>query len=664
MRHRRRFSLAALALVASVLCPRPALCQGTIPVSDLEAYSHTNGNKILVRAGVLHTVYSDLSDVFHRESINGNTWSAPSPPLGGLPGFCEQPTVAVDDDGTIGVAFICNAGIPNLYYVWKAKGSSTWTSPALIATNAEDPAMVSFGTDMHLAWHKMGVSQTHIEYSRFAANDPTNLSIEIASIVLGCSGIVEHGERPSIAVRAGTTPNTFEVFVGFTYFANNPCNISEPIRGGVGVRRRQSGGGWPDVYNGIGSVTGPFSHKETTLASNPAGEVYLGYSLGNTTGWTTIAKMINPSTSTWVDYQVTPDKTQIDIASDTAGSLRVVNSGSSVGCGAVTKRDFSWIGGLQPTQVSAASIAASGSDPQAIYFSNLKGCKQVPCRVDVAYLECTNSEIKTWPGCSSFVAPVKRHSFDESAFQGYDDSGHGGHGTVGGARPLVPGSGAGRLALGFQGTNNLPEFTAPHDSALNLGGPATGIAIIKPDGPHTFDNNPASCATGTIFTKGGNYWLQVEQNNSGLRFQQDGTQFHSASAPIPTDSWSHVAFVRDVVAGQFEVRLFLDGLPLGAPVTLSSTPVLDTSVFEVGNFLNGGCEFQGTIDEVKIYDFACSAADIAAEFEAANLSTPTEAEIPALSGWALVLLTIALGASAVILLIRRGRVSDNVSPSD
>lgn len=215
--------------------------------------------------------------------------------------------------------------------------------------------------------------------------------------------------------------------------------------------------------------------------------------------------------------------------------------------------------------------------------------------------------------CESDSALVVHYRFDEPSSLGLDSSANGLDGeigAVGGAR------GSCGAALRFLPNNNIHEFDVPDHPLLDMVGAMTGSAWIRPWGPQSTDNNPG-CTQGTIFSKGANYWFQVEQNNNGLLFQHDGGSPGASagiSATIPVGEWTHVAFVRS--SGADNVKFYVNGVLTGAPAGYPLTPVASANgaPLMVGNYGSGSdpgaCEFNGDIDEIRLYSRALNDGEI------------------------------------------------------
>ena len=105
-------------------------------------------------------------------------------------------------------------------------------------------------------------------------------------------------------------------------------------------------------------------------------------------------------------------------------------------------------------------------------------------------------------------------------------------------------------------------------------------------------------------------------------FQNEGsgTDLIRVHTPIPLNTWTRVAFTR--AADGKTIRIFKNGLHIGGG-TLTNLATSNSDPLMVGNygFLNdpGACEFNGSIDEIKIFDRVLSDAEILSESSTCGL---------------------------------------------
>ena len=97
------------------------------------------------------------------------------------------------------------------------------------------------------------------------------------------------------------------------------------------------------------------------------------------------------------------------------------------------------------------------------------------------------------------------------------------------------------------------------------------------------------------------------------------------------DDWNHFVWVRDSDNGQNDAytgsRLFVNGLevsliPADLLPNFTQLPEVTQTAFRVQAARDGYRHFDGTIDEVVLYDTLLSAADIEARFEALQVNPP------------------------------------------
>ena len=202
------------------------------------------------------------------------------------------------------------------------------------------------------------------------------------------------------------------------------------------------------------------------------------------------------------------------------------------------------------------------------------------------------------------------------------------------AGALVPG---GRFASALQTTNLNDGFTVL-DSPLLEPAQVTVMAWVKKGAASVGAAYPSFR---TIVSKGSDscgvnesYALDTGPDG-GIRFLafQGGTSYASvASAVAPASIWNSQWHA---VAGTFDgttARLYVDGVQVGsAPAALAGGAIhygLQENRLAVGRFPQGapcdpaGFQFVGTIDEVRVYSRALSAAEVSYLQDAAATSPP------------------------------------------
>ena len=194
---------------------------------------------------------------------------------------------------------------------------------------------------------------------------------------------------------------------------------------------------------------------------------------------------------------------------------------------------------------------------------------------------------------------VAAYSFNEGAGTAVADaSGSGNAGTVANAA-WVAGKNGG--ALSFNGTN--AKVTVPNSSSLQLTSQATFEMWVKPEAVGSWR---------TLLLKqrdGGASYSMYSSNTSGNPLGAHGTSAVGSSA-LPLSVWSHLAFTDDGTT----MRLYVNGVQV-AMRTDPAVPVLDALPLWIGG-TSWGEYFHGVIDDVRIYNRALTAAEVAADMNA------------------------------------------------
>ncbi|MFA6039099.1 MAG: LamG-like jellyroll fold domain-containing protein [Candidatus Peribacteraceae bacterium] len=101
---------------------------------------------------------------------------------------------------------------------------------------------------------------------------------------------------------------------------------------------------------------------------------------------------------------------------------------------------------------------------------------------------------------------------------------------------------------------------------------------------------------------------ELYQNNTYVSFRLMGASSTlTTSTPLSLNAWHHVAAVWDGT----RMKIFLDGVPDNNSVSYSGTPVSTTGRLTFGAYANGLYPFSGMFDEIRIYNRAISANEVA-----------------------------------------------------
>ncbi|MBS1793246.1 MAG: carboxypeptidase regulatory-like domain-containing protein [Acidobacteria bacterium] len=175
-------------------------------------------------------------------------------------------------------------------------------------------------------------------------------------------------------------------------------------------------------------------------------------------------------------------------------------------------------------------------------------------------------------------------------------------------------------------------FIVPHNDNQNISGSFSAEAWIY---PRTFTNTFPY-----ILNKfnGTNRWLMAVTNSppyqNSLHVNIDDNSFFTPNNSIALGRWSHIAFTYNAVNGT--IKLFVNGIPLTVTTAATHLTTSGSSAFYIGNEAGNGRQFDGLIDEVKIYNRELTETEIQAVVNAGNAGncSPTATVSPAgLVGW-------------------------------
>ena len=209
---------------------------------------------------------------------------------------------------------------------------------------------------------------------------------------------------------------------------------------------------------------------------------------------------------------------------------------------------------------------------------------------------------------------VAAYGFEEaSGTQVADSSGNGNAGTTTGAARTA----AGRFgrAVSFDGVNDW--ITVPDSGTLDLYDRMTIEAWVRPDTTGEWGTAVLKESADDLA-----YALYAGATNGRPRGQIRTTAHARATGPsvLPAGAWSHVATTWDGTT----VRLYVNGSQV-ATAAASGTIAASTAPLRMGGNDHWDEWFDGTIDEVRVYSVARSAAQIATDMNTpvAGGGTPT-----------------------------------------
>ena len=194
-----------------------------------------------------------------------------------------------------------------------------------------------------------------------------------------------------------------------------------------------------------------------------------------------------------------------------------------------------------------------------------------------------------------------------------DSSGLGNNGTLGNgtignsSMPLWTLSGKYGSALGFDGIDDY--VNASNGSSLNITNTITIEAWIYKKGS-TAPNRHQRIASkwGGCIDSASAYQMYLDSNGN-LSFElPPASSLISSSIPL-TNKWYHIAGTYDASAGGNNMKIYLDG-NLISQINRSGTINVNTCPVLIGRSYNEPHVFNGTLDEVRIYNVSLTNEEI------------------------------------------------------
>ena len=211
-----------------------------------------------------------------------------------------------------------------------------------------------------------------------------------------------------------------------------------------------------------------------------------------------------------------------------------------------------------------------------------------------------------------------------------DESGNGNNGTVNGATLTLDRNGVANCAYGFDGVNDniivannsLFSFLLNNDYSINIwmnSSSLTGTQSIigQGDSDGQFQNR-----FWRIYTNGGQLIGHIRGNNS------DPYDTKNIYTPFNANSWLMLTLVRDY---ENELKMFVDGALVDTDVDITSLadPFTTNRDIFIGSFLNAAINqqvqfFNGSLDDIGIWNRALTEAEILALYESCQLAITTQ----------------------------------------
>ena len=201
-------------------------------------------------------------------------------------------------------------------------------------------------------------------------------------------------------------------------------------------------------------------------------------------------------------------------------------------------------------------------------------------------------------------APRAAWGFDEASGASVGDaSGQGNIGSVSGALRTAAGKYGG--ALTFDGVNDL--VTVPDANSLDLTSGMTLEAWVRPTTVNGWSTAILKETTGNLV-----YSLYAASAYGGNGAARPSAWINAAdvggTSALPANTWSHIATTYDRATW----RLYVNGVQVASKAYTAAIPV-STGALRIGGNSIWGEWFAGQIDEVRVYNRALSALEVAAD---------------------------------------------------
>ncbi|MFQ5638212.1 MAG: FG-GAP-like repeat-containing protein, partial [bacterium] len=177
------------------------------------------------------------------------------------------------------------------------------------------------------------------------------------------------------------------------------------------------------------------------------------------------------------------------------------------------------------------------------------------------------------------------------------------------------------FALSFDGQN---DYVKIDDSPLLSGGPGKSITVEAWVKPNSVIGR-FSIVTKWFSSRNKDWGMRINNGQVLVAIESNGDNWEYVAGGVSAGVWSHVAFTYNDAAER--VRIFVNGVEAGTGAARSGMPDTDAAVL-IGKNGYKGQPFTGVIEEVRIWDFAKSAAEIQT-----TMSTTLTGNEPGLIGY-------------------------------
>jgi hypothetical protein len=321
-------------------------------------------------------------------------------------------------------------------------------------------------------------------------------------------------------------------------------------------------------------------------------------------------------------------------------------SSTSIAMTAATATDTSGVeymftctagGGHSSAWQANPNYVDTGLSPSTAYSYTVKARD-----LSTSHNETSSSSVASATTQVSIAAPSAYWTLDESA----GTVAHDFVGTSDGALTgtTLPAWTAGTFGNCLSFVTNGGRVYVPSNSAIDSSTGGLSISLWLKE-PASFSGQQEIVIKGTIGAPGSGKRYEIYRKNTNFRFAVDDDVIKSelslATTNFATDRWVHVVAVRDAVARQ--LRLYANGVLQGSVADRTG------SISQTEGLYIGDTTMAGSIDDVRVYQYALTTAQIGAIYNGADLpdmTAPTPATMSfAVAPHAIVTTSISMTAA-------------------
>ncbi len=211
----------------------------------------------------------------------------------------------------------------------------------------------------------------------------------------------------------------------------------------------------------------------------------------------------------------------------------------------------------------------------------------------------------------------------------FDESQNANNGTYStGSAPFT-----GQVGNAWSDTDTSQSIAVPHSASLPSGNKMTISAWVRLASLTAERTIISKWDYDVTYTSNEGAWaFQTSPTFDELRFfvasglGDDGSHYvDTTNANLAADTWTHVAMAYDgTLAAADRVKLFVNGTPQATSVTgtIPTSLHASTDPISIGSFPGLGRNWNGGLDEMKLYDRAFSPGEVKAEYEAGSVGIP------------------------------------------